>query len=105
MAPEPVIDRARLLATRVNVPQHVVHRSFQSETVMLNLETGQYHGLNPIAGRMLEELERQESIAAAAAAIASEYGQPEEEVAADLCNLCLGLRSRGLVSLGIDEEG
>jgi DNA-binding CsgD family transcriptional regulator len=44
--------------TRVRVPQHVVHRAFPARTVVLNLETGKYHGLNPTAGRMLTALEQ-----------------------------------------------
>ena len=39
-------------------PSHVVYRTFVTETVALNIETGQYHGLNATAGRMLEVLER-----------------------------------------------
>ena len=46
---------------------HVVHRSFAHETVILNLKTGKYHGLNPTAGAMLTELERGATVAEAAA--------------------------------------
>ena len=51
-----ISDQA-LLASRARLPQHVVHRSFVAETVVLNLRTGKYHGLNPTAGRMLEALD------------------------------------------------
>ena len=44
----------RSLASKVTRPQHVVYRSFPSETVVLNLQTGSYHGLNATAGRMLD---------------------------------------------------
>ena len=40
----------------VRIPKHVVFRSFGSETVLLNLSTGQYHGLRGTGGRMLEVL-------------------------------------------------
>jgi hypothetical protein len=77
-----------LLESRVRVPNNVVFRSFPSETVLLNLDLGKYHGLNPTAGRMLHELDDQPSVAAAAAAIAAEFGLPEDAAERDGCDLC-----------------
>jgi hypothetical protein len=55
MTPNPLItDPDTLLSASLRLPQHVVHRSFVAETVVLNLQTGKYHGLNPVGGRMLE---------------------------------------------------
>jgi hypothetical protein len=90
-----------VLRARAAIPDHVVHRAFPTETVVLNLQTGRYHGLNPVAGRMLEELERQETVEAAAAIIADEYGQPSEEVERDVCQLCIDLARRGLVVIDV----
>lgn len=100
---EPTLARATLLGARVDIPGHVVHRPFPTETVVLNLETGMYHGLNPIAGRMLDELERQETVEAAARVVADEYGQPCEDVERDLSELCRDLIRRGLISLDVDS--
>lgn len=47
---EPPGDLA-LLAARPPVPDHVVYRAFVDETVVLNLDTGRYHGLNAVGGR------------------------------------------------------
>lgn len=88
-----------LLAARVRLPEHVVHRGFAAETVMLNLQTGKYHGLNPTAGRMLEALESEDSVRRAAAVIAREYGQPIDQVERDLCELCADLVERGLIEV------
>ena len=41
----------------MRVPAHAVYRAFPSETVVLNLNTGRYHGLNVTAGRMMEVLD------------------------------------------------
>ena len=96
-------DRA-LLGSRVRLPEHVVHRGFAAETVVLNLQTGKYHGLNPTAGRMLEVLESKDSVGQAAAEIASEYGQPIDQVEQDLCELCADLAERGLIEVdGIER--
>lgn len=88
-----------LLAARVRLPQHVVHRSFVAETVVLNLRTGQYHGLNPTAGRMLEALDTAPSAGAVVPELAGEYGVEPDRVRADLIALCEGLLERGLIEV------
>jgi Coenzyme PQQ synthesis protein D (PqqD) len=89
----------QLQAVRVRQPHHVVHREFPSETVVLNLETGAYHGLNPTGGRMLEELNRATSVAAAAARLATAYEQPVDVVERDVYAFCTGLIERGLLTV------
>lgn len=88
---------AQLPAGRITVPDHVVHRAFEQETVLLNLETGQYHGLNSTAGRMLEALQHLGDAGAAARQIADEYEVPVERVESDLAQLCEQLAERGLI--------
>ncbi len=96
---EPQLSAAALREARVRAPGHVVHRPFPTKTVVLNLQTGRYHGLNPVAGRILELLEREESVPAAARIVAQEYGHPQAEVEADVCSLCLDLVGRGLLEV------
>jgi hypothetical protein len=88
----------------VRLPKHVVYRAFVYETVVLNLETGKYHGLNPVAGRMLELLDRNGSVEDTAERLAAEYGQPQEEVAADLLAFCSDLIDRGLIELSNEPD-
>jgi len=97
MTPDTVTDHSGLLASKVTVPQHVVYRSFPSETVVLNLQTGKYHGLNATAGRMLEELERAACVREAAVALAESYERAQVVVERDLCELCRALLERGLI--------
>jgi hypothetical protein len=92
-------DVASLSTSRIRVPEHVVYRSLPSETVVLNLQTGRYHGLNPTAGSMLEALARAASVRDAAAVVAKEYAQPLAIVEGDMCELCEGLLARGLIEL------
>ena len=103
MAPDTVPSATSLLTLRIRVPQHVVYRGFPSETVVLNLETGKYHGLNATAGSMLEALERGVSVREAAAAVAGDYGQPAAVVEQDMCELCRVLLERGLIELDGDS--
>jgi hypothetical protein len=88
-----------LATTYARVPDHVVYRPFPHETVVLNLQTGKYHGLNPTAGRMLELLERGLSIGETAAVVADEYQRPLADVECDLQKLCADLCARGLIEL------
>ncbi len=97
MIPRTVTDTSSLLTANVKVPQHVVYRSFPSETVVLNLQTGKYHGLNATAGRMLDALERAACVRDAAAELAPGYEQPQSLIENDLCELCASLLERGLI--------
>ncbi|HKP91597.1 MAG TPA: PqqD family protein [Thermoleophilaceae bacterium] len=90
-------DDRSILDARIRVPEHVVYRDFSDETVILNLESGMYHGLNPTAARMLEELERSPSVTAAVDALTAELGQPREVIERDLVAFCHSLEERGLV--------
>ncbi len=97
MIRDTVTSTSSLLASKIKVPQHVVYRSFPAETVVLNLETGKYHGLNATAGRMLEALERADCVRDAAAMLATDYEQDQSVVERDLCELCQSLLVRGLI--------
>jgi len=92
-------DSDDLLGARVRLPQHVVHRSFVAETVVLNLKTGKYHGLNPMAGRMLDVVEEAPNVREAAEVIAKEYDQDLASVEADLVTFCRQLLDRELVEV------
>jgi hypothetical protein len=89
----------------VEVPADVVFRAFAEETIMLNLLTGTYHGLNPTASRMLEALRNGGLIADAAAAIAAHYDMDPASVQADILTLCDGLIERGLLAVKTDAPG
>lgn len=88
-----------LTAATARVPAHVVYRMFAQETVVLNLKTGRYHGLNPTAGTMLTALERHATVGEAAVWLAAHYEQPLEEIERDIRALCLDLLDRGLIEL------
>ncbi len=89
------------LSAQVSIPRHVVYRAFPSETVVLNLQTGTYHGLNPTGGRMLEELERAPTVAEAVPALADAYEVDVATIERDLCELCEALHSRGLIEVDV----
>ena len=88
-----------LTAARVAIPQTVVYRTFVHETIVLNLETGLYHGLNSTGGKMLDTLRAVGVIGDAARALATEFDVPLEEIRQDLSVFCQELISRGLLAI------
>jgi len=88
------------MTATVRVPEHVVHRAFEAETLLLNLESGQYHGLNQTGGRFLELLgETDGDPGAAVTALAAEYDVDPDAITDDMRNFLTALAERGLVEV------
>lgn len=87
------------LDSPLTVPEHVAIRTFDGETVALNVETGRYFGLNAVAARMLEAVGRAATPADVVEPLAAEYEQPVERIAEDLSMLLGSLLERGLLEL------
>lgn len=92
-------------AAHASIPSHIVYRAFAAETVILNLETGKYHGLNPTGGRMLELLDRCGNVGEALNAFATAYGKEPGEVEQDLRAFCTRLHERGLIEITLNGAG
>ncbi|CAN5772970.1 hypothetical protein BH20GEM1_BH20GEM1_21170 [soil metagenome] len=88
-----------MLDATVRVPEHVVYREFPSETVILNLNTGKYHGVNPTGGHMLDVLKDAGRVREAAARLAADYGVPLDEIERDLSEFCASLAQRELLQV------
>lgn len=88
-----------ILHMQPRVPEHVVHRQFAEETVVLNLKTGYYHGLNVVGGRMIDALRSAPTVATAAEELAKHFEQPLEVIEADLSEFCQALVERDLLEL------
>jgi hypothetical protein len=99
------LDDAQVLATRVRVPEHVVYRDFADETVILNLESGMYHGLNGTAAKMLETLSSGVSVGEAIDRLSEEFGQPRDVIERDVLGFCRTLAERGLILHDAGDSG
>lgn len=93
------------LDSRLRVPEHVVYRDFGDETVVLNLDSGMYHGLNTTAARMLAVVGESATVDAAIERLVTEFEQPREVIETDLLGLCRALSERGLIEHDGDEPG
>ena len=85
---------------RLTIPAHVVTRRVGEETVILDLDSGTYFGLDPVGARFLELLESRGTIAAVMAPMLEEFEVGEEQLAADLDRLAAEMLSAGLLSRG-----
>jgi Coenzyme PQQ synthesis protein D (PqqD) len=93
-----------ILDSGFELPQNVVYREFAHETVMLNLDTGKYHGINPTAARMLAALQQSATAREAAGKLAETFGQPTERIEQDIAAFCTGLLERGLIAVVVRDQ-
>jgi hypothetical protein len=94
-----VLEWERIKACRAVVPPHVVFRVLVSETVLLNIDTGQYHGMDETGSRFFEVLHESADLEAAVEVLLKEFSAPRERIRADLIGYCSDLVDRGLVEL------
>jgi len=81
----------------VRIPDSVVTRTLGDETVLLNLTTGTYFGLDAVGSRFLELLQNDGKIATAYQALLEEFDVRPEVLEADLLRLSDEMRSKGLL--------
>jgi hypothetical protein len=84
---------------QVSVPKHILVRTFENESVLLNLETESYHGLDDVGTRMWQALTQAENIQRAYESLLSDYQVDETTLRQDLQVFLQELVSRGLVEL------
>lgn len=99
MSSDSTTTRSPVLGLRTVTPPHVVHRQFAEETVVLNVNTGHYHGLNATGGVMLDVLMASPTIEAAVARLVERYEAPADQLEADVLEFVEQLGSRGLITL------
>ena len=88
------------LHDHLRIPDQVATRQLGGETVLLNLETGAYFGLDAVGSRFLELLERDGEIASAYRAMLEEFDVAPEVLEADLLRLSEEMRAKGLLEAG-----
>jgi len=77
----------------------VIFRDLEGEAVLLDLASGRYFGLNPVATRVWVQLHEGTAIDRVIAAIAEEFDADPDEIARDVAALLEELASRGLLVL------
>jgi hypothetical protein len=86
-------------AMKIAVPKHVLVRIFENESVILNLNTEIYYGLDDVGTRMWTALTRSANIQEAFEGLLSEYHTEPAQLRQDLDEFLEKLRQRGMVEL------
>jgi len=86
-------------ADRVKVPDEVLISNLQDESVLLNLNSERYFGLDPVGTRILSVLTTSDSIEAAYNTLVQEYDVDGQVMRQDLLALVESLVDQGLVEI------
>lgn len=86
--------------SRLTLPDHVLLNELDGESVLLNLETEAYFGLDEVGTRMLRLATSLQSVETVVPALLAEYDVAEEQLRQDLIALLEELLANGLVVLG-----
>jgi len=90
------------LSDRVRVPQGVLVSGLQQESVLLNLDSERYFGLDDVGTRMFSLLSSSDSIEAAWRVLLEEYEVEPDVLKADLLSLADSLIQQGLLEVSND---
>ena len=95
----PVPARSLTLACRARPSAHVRLQRTGDESVLLDLASEQYFGLDAVGTRVWQLLETDSDVQAAHAALVSEYDVDAAQLEADLLALLGQLADAGLIHL------
>jgi len=84
---------------RVKLPDDVLISDLEGESVLLNLKSERYYGLDKVGTRFLTLLSTSESIEHAFEALLAEYDVEADVLRTDLTDLLMNLREQGLVEI------
>jgi hypothetical protein len=90
---------ATSFAMKVSVPEHVLIRELDGESVLLNLESECYVGLDEVGTRMWAALTTGASVQAAFEELMDEYEVDAERLRGDLTRFIRELVEQGLVTV------
>lgn len=89
-------------STRVTSAPEVVFQTVGDESVLLNLKTSLYLGLNPVGTRIWTILTTAETVQAAFESLQAEYDAPAEQLRNDLEEFLAKLTEYSLISANPD---
>lgn len=84
---------------RVKIPDDVLISKLQEESVILNLDSERYYGLDDVSTRFLAVLTTSDSIEAAYETLAREYDVDPPTLRQDLLELVQNLHDQGLIQI------
>ena len=85
------------LQKRVIIPAHVMARTVGEETVILDVATGTYFGLDTVGARIWELMAEERTLAEICDLMLEEYEVSRDELEGDLKRLAQDLADQGLI--------
>jgi len=79
--------------------EHQTSAEVDGESVILDLEEGIYHGLNPVGARIWSEIQEPTPVEEITAAISAEYDVDTEQCREDVISLLRDLKENGLIEI------
>jgi hypothetical protein len=93
------------IPSRVRIRDDVLYQYLQGETVLLDLASGTYYGLDSVGTRVWQGIEQHGQLNKVREAILNEYDVSEQQCDADLVDIVADLINKGLLeSVGTDDE-
>lgn len=86
------------LPNRVDLLPDALSQDMEDETVFLCLGSGQFYGLDDVAGRMLQVLDESETVEDAVAVLLARFDVDEARLRSDLAAFIDKLQEAGLVA-------
>jgi Coenzyme PQQ synthesis protein D (PqqD) len=85
------------LNDQLRIPEEVLTSKVGEEMILLNLQTGMYHCLDPVGTRFLELLQHTSRLDAVHHALLEEFNVPTALLESDLLKLSQDMLARGLL--------
>lgn len=87
------------LNDKVTVPTQIMARQVGEETVILDLASGTYFGLDPVGARIWQLMAEGRTLAGVCATMLAEYEVTREDIERDVLSLAEELREKQLISI------
>ena len=88
------------LSDTVTIPAELMARSVGDETVLLDLASGTYYGLDPVGARVWQLMSEGKPLSTVCDLMLAEYDVARDALEADMLRLLGELQAKGLVSVG-----
>ena len=87
------------LSNKVSIPPQVMARTVGDETVILDLASGTYFGLDPVGARIWELMGEGKTLAEVCEQMLDEYEVSRDDLERDTLRLAQELAGQGLIGL------
>lgn len=92
-------ERSVSATDRVEVGDQVFFRELDGETVLLNIDTGQYYGLDEVGTRVFLLLREHQALDKVLNILEAEYDVPPDKLRTDVIGLMERLSAHGLLKI------